>query len=344
MYCRLSIETQTLHAELMERLNVQEAQRSIANLDGTFTTKSINSLDYLYFIHYNAGGRRRSFCLGRKSPGLEKVALDHLEGKKENSTDPIGIRELCAQLKAGKVALVDNAAARVIKELADSAVFNVGGVLVGTQAFACIGNLLGVVWDSTTLSTRDVDIAIEQNVSVAVPDISVDIPKTLQSLEMGFFPIPMLNHKHPSTSFSIRNNPLRVDLLTPRIKEDDAPVFIKRLNAAAQPLKYLGYLIEEPIRGAVLNGGASAVLIPQPIRYALHKLIVSEERDVTAGAKRHKDLWQAFQILSFMVEEYPREIAPAWSALISRGSGWKKRAEAGLAEMQKRFGEIRLFG
>jgi len=343
VYCRLSIETKTLHAELMERLNVQEAQRSIANLDGTFTTKSINSLDYLYFIHYDAGGRRRSFCLGRKSPGLEKVVLDHQEGKKENSTDPIGIRELCAQLKAGKVALVDNAAARVIKELADSAVFNVGGVLIGTQAFACIGNLLGVVWDSTTLSTRDVDIAIEQNVSVAVPDISVDIPKTLQSLEMGFFPIPMLNHKHPSTSFSIRKNPLRVDLLTPRIKEDDAPVFIKRLNAAAQPLKYLGYLIEEPIRGAVLNGGASAVLIPQPIRYALHKLIVSEERDVTAGAKRHKDLWQAFQILSFMVEEYPRGIAPAWSALISCGSVWKKRAEAGLAEMQKRFGEISLF-
>jgi len=343
MLNRMSIETQTLHAELMERINVHEAQRTIADLEGSFTTKTINGTEYLYFIHYDAGGRRRNFCLGRKSTGLEMVAQAHLEGRKENSNDPIGIRELCAQLKAGKAAITETAAARVIKELADSGVFYLGGVLVGTQAFGCIGNLLGVLWDATTLSTRDVDIAIEQNVSIAVPNITADIPKVLQSLEMGFFPIPMLNHKHPSTSFSIRKNPLRVDLLTPRTKDDDAPVYIKRLNAAAQPLSYLGYLIEDPIRGAVLNGGASSVLIPQPVRYALHKLIVSQERDLTAGAKRNKDLWQAFQLLSFILEEYPSEIPPAWSALLSRGPSWKKRAEAGLADMQKRFGDLRIF-
>ena len=47
----LSIETRTLHAELMERLAVREAQRNIASLPGTFTTKIINGSEYVYFLH-----------------------------------------------------------------------------------------------------------------------------------------------------------------------------------------------------------------------------------------------------------------------------------------------------
>jgi hypothetical protein len=341
---RLSIETQTLHAELMERLSVRDAQRSIANLEGTFTTKTISGGEYLYFLHYDADGRRRNICLGRKTTGLDELVARYREGRKEEILDPLGIRELCAQLKAGRAAIADTGTARVIRELAEGGVFHVGGVLVGTQSFACIGNLLGVVWDATTLKTRDVDIAIERNVSIAVPDMISDVPKTLESMEMGFFPIPRLNHKEPSTSFSIRRNPLRVDLITPQKSRSDGPVFIKRLNAAAQPLKFLDYLIEDPIRGAVLNGDATIVLIPQPIRYALHKLIVSQERDVTAGAKRQKDLWQAFQLLEFFVAENPLEIEPSWNALVSRGPGWKKGLEAGLADMQSRFGTLDFTG
>ncbi|MCX5832419.1 MAG: GSU2403 family nucleotidyltransferase fold protein [Deltaproteobacteria bacterium] len=71
------------------------------------------------------------------------------------------------------------------------------------------------------------------------------------------------------------------------------------VNINLSPFSTLNYLIEDPIRGALLNGDAKLVLIPQPIRYALHKLIVSQEREVTAGAKRQKDLWQAFQLPEF---------------------------------------------
>ncbi len=71
------------------------------------------------------------------------------------------------------------------------------------------------------------------------------------------------------------------------------------VNINLSPFSTLNYLIEDPIRGAVLNGDAKLVLTPQPIRYALHKPIVSQERDVMAGAKRQKDLWPAFQLLEF---------------------------------------------
>ena len=336
----LSIETRTLHAELMERLTVREAQRNIGTLPGTFTTKRINGADYVYFLHNDPGGIRRNICVGRQSPLIEQLKEQHKSGRREESEDPIGIRELSQQLKAGRVSTADHALARIIRELADGGVFNAGGVLVGTQAFACIGNILGVIWDRTTLGTQDIDIAAEKNVSVAVPNIAADIPKILESLTMGFFPVPTLNRKHPSTSFSIRKSPIRVDMLTPMIRGNTEPVMISRFNAAAFPLRFLDYLIEDSIPGAVINGDAIAVRIPQPIRYALHKLIVSQERDVTAGAKKHKDLWQAHQILDFFKSERPLDIQPAWEELVAHGTDWQKKALRGYKEMECTFGRI----
>jgi len=340
---RLSLETQTLHAELLERLCVREAQRDIGNLEGTFTVKTIHGIEYAYFLHYAAGGGRTNISLGRMSPAIESLIAQHREGRRDVAADIIGIRELCAQIKAGKAAVADHVTAKVVRELEAGGVFRVGGILVGTLAFACIGNLLGVIWDRTTLATRDIDLAFERTVSIAVPKVAADVPKSIESLAMGFFPIPRLNPKHPSTSFTIRKSPLRIDLLTPRTggKGDD-PVYIPRLKAAAQPLPYLDYLFEDPVRGAVLNGEATLVLIPQPIRFALHKLIVSQEREASAEAKKHKDLWQAFQLLDFFEQERPQDIEPAWKDLLSHGPKWRRRAEAGLAMMQRRFGKSAL--
>ena len=338
----LSIETRTLHAELMERLGVREAQRSIGSLDGTFVTKTISGKDYLYFYHYTPGGGRRTICVGQKSPKIDELVAQHQEGRRDDREDPIGIRELCAQLKAGRIAVADLPVARVIRELAACSVFQVGGVLVGTHAFGCLGNLLGVRWDETTLGTQDIDIAAERNVSIAVPDVIADIPKTLESLAMGFFPIPQLNRKHPSTSFTIRKSPLRVDLLTPGRREDEPPVYINRLKAAAQPLRYLDYLIQDPIPGAVINGDAIPVLVPQPLKFGLHKLIVSQVREVTAGAKVHKDLYQAYQILSFFREQHPFELKNGWRELTGRGREWQNRAEAGLTAVNRTFGVVDL--
>jgi hypothetical protein len=335
----LSIETRTLFAELMERLAIREAQRNIGNLEGSFSTKTINGREYLYFQHYAVGGTKRSICLGLKTPVLEDLVQQHRNEVLENSEDPIGIRELCAQLKAGRIATASYPVARVIKELADSSVFRVGGILIGTHAFGCIGNLLGVRWDETTLGTQDIDVAAERNVSIAVPGIKADIPKVLESLSMGFFPVPRLNPKHPSTTFAIRKSPLRVDVLTPKTGHSEDPVFFSRLNAAAQPLSHLDYLLEDPIPGCVINGDAIAVLVPQPLKFGLHKLIVSQLRDAVSGAKAHKDLYQAYQLLSYFDKERPFELKEAWQTLIGRGTTWKKRAEAGLAAMGK-FGVL----
>jgi len=160
---------------------------------------------------------------------------------------------------------------------------------------------------------------------------------------MGFLPVPRLSHKEPSTTYFIRKSRLRLDILTPKITESDAPVFIGRFNCAAAPLPYLSYLVENPVQAVIADTEPLLVNIPQPVRYAMHKLIVSQVRDVSASAKSQKDIYQAHQLLSFIKEERPGDIQPAWDNLVAGGPKWKKRAEAGLADMQKRFGDLRIF-
>jgi len=53
-------------------------------------------------------------------------------------------------------------------------------------------------------------------------------------------------------------------------------------------------------------------------------------------------LYQAHQILSLLQEQRPFDIQPAWNNLIERGPNWKKYAEAGMAEMMRRYGKMDL--
>ena len=122
------------------------------------------------------------------------------------------VRKLCAQIKTGGAISADSSTARVIKSLADSGVFRLNSVLVGTHAFTVMGNMLGVHWE-THVKTHDIDIATSKHIDIAVPDIKPDVPGTLEKLELGFLPVPALNPKNPSTSFKVRGSTLTVEYI-----------------------------------------------------------------------------------------------------------------------------------
>ena len=159
-----------------------------------------------------------------------------------------------------------------------------------------------------------------------------DVPKALEGLQMGFLPVPSMNPKDPATSFKVRGHPLRVDLLTPEKKPGQVrPFYIRRFQVAAQPLRFLDYLISHPVKGAVVDGGGILVNVPQPARFALHKLIISGEREVTAHSKVQKDLFQAAQLLTVLLEERPGDLQLAWEAIKQQGPGWVKRIQKALS-------------
>jgi hypothetical protein len=241
-------------------------------------------------------------------------------------------QRLGSQVIAGGVTPIIPDMARIISRLTDSAVFKLGGVLVGTIAYQILGPHLGVIWDGGSRTTQDVDLASDSKIAIALPDLRADVPTVIESLQMGFFPVPRLSHTEPSTSYAIRGKTLRIDLLTPARRGGTTPVFIQRLNAAAAPLKYLDYLIEEPINAVMISGVPCLVKVPQPARYALHKLIISQERDVTAADKKRKDILQASNLLALLREDRPGDIEIAREVLAKCGASWVKKLESACKE------------
>ena len=340
----INLQTRTLYAELLEQMQIANATRTISSLKGSFSIKAVNGDEYVYFQHYQPGGQLVQLYVGKRCDQTEAMMREQADDKEESQEVKNNLKRLSAQVKAGLGIVTDKSMYRVIHGLADAGVFRNGGVLIGTHAFQAIGVMLGRRWPAESMATTDVDIAAEKKLSVALPSLVSDIPAALESLKMGFLPVPRLSHKEPSTTYFIRKSKLRLDVLTPKITATDAPIFIGRFNCAAAPLPFLSYLVENPVQAVIADTEPLLVNIPQPVRYAMHKLIVSQIRDVSASAKSHKDLFQSHQLLTLLKNERPADIQPAWDNLVGRGPKWKKRAEAGLAEMQKRFGDIRLFG
>lgn len=320
---RIGGETMVLYADLRERLEVSEALRGIASLPGEFTTKIVKGSLYHYYQAALPGGRVQ-FYIGRDGEEIRRLIAERMEGKWPAEADQRLFRQLASQIMAGGVAALPADIARVVHCLADSALFRAGGVLVGSVALHVIGVHLGVHLKDSIRTTQDIDIAGESRIRVAVPDLRADVPAAIESLRMGFFPVPRLSNKEPSTSYAIRGKTLRIDLVTPMRGGRSEPIHIHRFNAAAQPLKYLEYLIEDPVGAAMVSGTPCLVKIPQPARFALHKLMIAQERDASSASKRRKDVLQAMAVLEILREDAPAEIEKARAALAGRSDSWAR--------------------
>jgi hypothetical protein len=330
---RLPPEIQTLYAELTERLRAQDAARSFASLRGSFASKRVAGGDYWYFKTSAGPAGQREYFVGPAGAETQAVMRAYAAGRDETVAGEEGVERLCAMLRQGGATRADAASAKVISGLASAGVFRLGAVLVGTHAYAALGNLLGVRWQSS-LRTQDIDLAAARRLELAVPQRDADLPAALESLKMGFLPVPGLSPKTPHTSFKVRGQTLRVDLLTPAEgRRDGKAVVIPRLKAAAQPLEMLDYLLEAPVAIPLLNGGATLVNVPDPARLALHKLMLSARRPVSEQAKAAKDRQQAAELIDVLHEDRRGDLALAASAL--RSPTWRTRLAAQLRKLPR---------
>lgn len=323
MATRLSVQTQTLYAELLERLLAESARRGVGKAPGVFTTKTVKGQVYAYFQYSEPGGKSTQLYLGKSGPALAKLIARFKSERPEVEQERAGLERLCSQTLIGGAWSMGPRAARVLKAFADAGVFEAGAVLVGTHAFGTIGNLLGMRLTGANLRTDDLDLAAVS--MLAASEESADAEGALERLQMGFLPVPGLDSRHPSTSFKVRGESLRVDFLTPG--KGSAPVPLPRLKTSAQPLPFMDYLIENPEKAAVLDAGGFLVSVPSPARFALHKIIVASERSVSQQSKAGKDLAQAAQLLEALDETRPGDLRLAHDALRERK--WTSRLARG---------------
>lgn len=334
LYFDLPLTAQTTYAQLLDAVLSSEHFRSVADLSGSFASKTVKGHRYWYYQFTEPSGKLRQIFVGPDT--------DAVRGLLERSKQPASGESLVplarAAIALGCAAVLPRHF-RVIRRLAEYGFFRAGGVLVGTHAFLSLGNMLGVRWVETS-RTHDIDFAhAGKNLAVALPaDIEVQTHTAIESLNMGFLPVSGLSTKAGATYLNPREPEFRLDFLTTPHRGGEAPYEHPQLHITLQPLKFMEYSLSQVQQAVVFcPEGAVVVNVPHPARFALHKLLVAGERVGSFAAKSSKDVQQAAALLSVLKDSRPWEIDEASADLVSRGKGWRDRLQRGLAMLSNAY-------
>lgn len=336
MHTELSPSAQTAYAQLLEACQTGDFLRGVADLPGSFASKQVKGRRYWYFQYTEPAGKLRQLYVGPDTPEVQALVAR----KKMEPASQASIGRLVQSATVLGCEPIMPKHYRVIERLADYGFFRAGGVLIGTHAFIAYGNLLGVHWGMPE-RTQDVDFAhAGRSLSVALPtSLTLDTDDAIKSLDMGFLPISGLTDASGTTYLNPREPEFRLDFVTARHRED-SPVVHEALGIPLQPLKFMEYSLEG-VQQAVLFAGDRAVLVnvPDPARYALHKLLIYGEREGAFRVKVEKDLTQAASLLRVLKERSPWLVEEAARDLYARGPSWRKRFSQGLDQLQRKFPE-----
>ena len=308
----------TLYSELLDQMIPAEAEAVAAGtLSGTFTSKKIKGNTYWY-LQRSEGSKTRQIYLGPDSPELKRWMKKAARTMEISKTDHAARKRLGKMLVSGGASSEPAATLKVLRMLSESRVFHLGGVLIGTLAFRTYANVFGVRFRKAALQTQDVDIAHDRAIGVALArdTSSVNLEEIIEKSGLNLHPVPPLDRKQPSTSFKVRGRDLRVDFLTPMTgQESSKAAYLPAFGLSAKPLRFLDFLIKDPIPAAVMGADVVLVNIPSPARFTMHKLWTSAQRPTAFQAKAVKDRIQAEQLLEVLIEDRPDDLREAWDAL-----------------------------
>ncbi|WP_245639604.1 GSU2403 family nucleotidyltransferase fold protein [Paraburkholderia heleia] len=138
----------------------------------------------------------------------------------------------------------------------------------------------------------------------------------LKETGIDFVPVPGFNRGDPPTSFKQAGRTrFHVDLLVPSKGNTFPTVAVPELGAHASGMPYLAYLLGESHMGTLLSRhGAVPVRVPDPARFAIHKILVSRLR-TNMLVKSQKDIQQACVMLAMLGEHRSGDIELACSNL-----------------------------
>ena len=323
---RLPLAVQNAYSDLLDRL----LDDAIVEVGGTPVQRTIRGRRYWYTRTF-VGSEEKEKYLGPDKPEL-RARIERLR------EEAAGLREraerrrpLVQMLRVRGVPRIDAATAKVLLALARAGVFRLRGVLVGTHAYRLYPLILGVMIPEAHHATEDIDIAQFREISVALDD-QAD-PKVREALaEIGqLTPAASLYPGQP-TGFRVADT--MVEILTPiRGPDRDQPVALPALGVYAKPLRFLDFLLAEAIPAAVPYRHGALVNVPQPARYAVHKLIVATRRADTALAKARKDIEQATALIRVLAEDQPDELARVYQEAGRRGEQWRRALIRGATRM-----------
>ena len=334
----LPLQARTIYAEALERLEQLNIQNRTADLSSvSLNTKSYRGREYLYAQGRAANGAAKQVYLGALDDHARKIMEAFNKEKSRAVQEHQSIRDLGRLLLGSGIPRLDPIEWRVVSALAADGVFRLGGVLVGTIAYRCLIAGMGVKVSSAKAITADVDIA-GTTIPIAVTPETVYPETALGRLEMGFSPMAEMDAELFGSRLQAQTTDFKVEFLTPLVGKDDGRrIEIRQFNLPAIPLRFLDYLIEDSISAMALGRTPLLVRVPAPERFAVHKLIVSQERK--NSLKAQKDLEQAYDLHRILRVLDPDSLDEAYEIAREKGPGWAKRVDEGRQAMIRLLGD-----
>lgn len=194
-------------------------------------------------------------------------------------------------------------------------------VLVGTLAYQTYSGLLATLLDEAVYRTQDADFA---EFVIPAKQEAIDLPALLDRVDPTFAPI--FHPSEPSMPVGFQNGEgYKVELLVSPGRSDKL-VYPSRVmkNVGAQVLKFLDFLVKDPVRSVALYDAGVPVMVPAPERYAIHKLIVTCLRARHDQAKIAKDVAQCGSIIQAKnLTGATIDLGIAWTEAHDRGKKWR---------------------
>jgi hypothetical protein len=330
---------QTVYSELSQRA-LDAHFVSDFSPNGSFVSVSDKGREYWYFDEPNGtGGRKRKYVGPASDP---EISL-RVAAFKELKSDLTSRRKLVQALRnqAGLLG-PDRFTGDIIQAMALSGFFRLRGVMVGAVAYQVYAGLLGVKLPAATIKTDDADFAQFHSISAEVEDrMTPGVAETLRQVDPSFTEVMNQIDGRKHTKFKNATGYM-VEFLTPNRGSDEnqgRPTPMPALgDTHAQPLRYLDFLIHDPVRAVLLHRGGVPVTVPAPERFAVHKLIISTKRRNQGGPtdKRLKDVFQATVLMEALIASRRQDdLAEVYAEAWDRGPSWQEALTLGLQNILK---------
>ncbi|OHV81964.1 GSU2403 family nucleotidyltransferase fold protein [Ensifer sp. LCM 4579] len=329
---QIDLVYQTMLAELGQR-SLDAAWTADFPPEGRFTPVAVKGKKYWYFdIPDGQGGKTRRYV----GPADDRDIARRVETHKREKDDLRARRRMVSSLtREGGMIAPDSMSGDVIEALAAGGLFRLGGVLTGTVAFQTYSGILGVRLPMAAIMTGDADVAQDYAISSEVDDSLPPILELLQSVDPTFRPVPHRSGAAASSAF-VNGSGYRVEFLTTNRGSDDyldQPAKMPALGGArADPLRFLDFLIRDPVRTMLLHRSGVPVTVPDPSRYAVHKLIMASRRQNggQGSVKRDKDIRQAALLFEALQQtRRTSDLALVYNEAWERGQAWQEGIRAG---------------
>jgi hypothetical protein len=338
---QIPLAHQTLYSELQQQtLDAGFDEQFPEN--GSFVTKIRRGRKYWYYEGYEttSGGateaRKYSKYVGPQDDPEIARRVETFGRMKSSFRER---RALAMSLRDAGLPTPPALVGDIIEALWKAGIFRLRGVLIGTLAYQTYAGLLGVRLPAAPVMTGDVDLAQFHSISMLVEDTIPPVLQTLQAVDKTFHERPHLGNRAAPAYVNDKN--FSVEFLTPNRGSDDnagEPAKMPALGgASAQPLRYLDFLITDPVHAVLLHKGGVPVTVPAPERYAVHKLIVTVLRkdDPNGITKARKDALQAGLLIEALsLNSRKADLGFAWMEAWERGPHWR----ANLTEGRNRLG------